>query len=88
METNFYFGILYSSYQGYRDQGINRVAWVPTLKYRQKVKVKSLSRVRLFGTPCTVAYQGPPSMEFSRQEYWSGMPLPSYYKAKDIKKFL
>ena len=42
-----------------------------------KVKVKSLSRVRLFATPWTVAYQAPPSMEFSRQEYWSGLPFPS-----------
>ena len=40
-------------------------------------KVKSLSRVRLFVTPWTVAHQAPPSMEFSRQEYWSGLPLPS-----------
>ena len=37
-----------------------------------KVKVKSLSCVRLFATPGTVAYKFPPSMEFSRQEYWSG----------------
>ena len=42
-----------------------------------KVKVKSLSCVRLFGTPWTAAYQAPPSMGFSRQEYWSGVPLPS-----------
>ena len=42
-----------------------------------KVKVKSLSRVRLFATPWTAAYQAPPSMGFSRQEYWSGLPLPS-----------
>ena len=42
-----------------------------------KVKVKLLSRVRLFATPWTVVYQGPPSMEFSRQEYWSGLPFPS-----------
>ena len=42
-----------------------------------KVKVKSLSRVRLFETPWTAAYQAPPSMGFSRQEYWSGVPLPS-----------
>ena len=42
-----------------------------------KVKVKSLSRVRLFVTPRTVAYQAPPSTEFSRQEYWSGLPFPS-----------
>ena len=42
-----------------------------------KVKMKSLSRVRLFTTPGTAAYQAPPSMGFSRQEYWSGVPLPS-----------
>ena len=42
-----------------------------------KVKVKSLSRVRLFGTPWTVAYEAPLSMGFSRQEYWSGLPFPS-----------
>ena len=42
-----------------------------------KVKVKSLSHVRLFVTPWTVAHQPPPSMEFSRQEYWSGLPFPS-----------
>ena len=41
------------------------------------LKVKSLSRVRLFVTPWTVAYQAPPSMGFSRQEYWSGVPFPS-----------
>ena len=39
--------------------------------------VKSLSCVQLFATPWTVAYQGPPSMGFSRQEYWSGLPFPS-----------
>ena len=42
-----------------------------------KVKVKSLSRVRLFVTTWTVAYQTPPSMGFSRQECWSGLPFPS-----------
>ena len=42
-----------------------------------KVKVKSLSRVQLFATPLTVAYQAPPFMEFSRQECWSGLPFPS-----------
>ena len=41
------------------------------------MKVKSLSRVRLFATPWTVAYQAPPSMGFSRQEYWSELPFPS-----------
>ena len=39
--------------------------------------MKSLSRVQLFETPWTIAYQAPPSMEFSRQEYWSGLPFPS-----------
>ena len=42
-----------------------------------KVKVKSLSYVRLFAIPQIVAYQAPPSMAFSRQEYWSGLPFPS-----------
>ena len=42
-----------------------------------KVKVKSPSRVRLLATPWTVAYQAPLSMGFARQEYWSGVPLPS-----------
>ena len=41
------------------------------------MKVKSLSRVLLFGTPWSSAYQAPLSMGFSRQEYWSGVPLPS-----------
>ena len=41
------------------------------------VKVKSLSRVRLSATPWTVAYQAPPSVGFSRQECWSGLPFPS-----------
>ena len=41
------------------------------------VKVKSLSRVRLLATPWTAAYQAPPSMGFSRQEHWSGLPFPS-----------
>ena len=45
--------------------------------WKWKVKVKSLSRVRLLATPWTAAYQAPPSMGFSRQEYWSGVSLPS-----------
>ena len=45
--------------------------------WRTMVKVKSLSCVQLFGTPWTVAYQAPPSMGFSRQEYWSGLLFPS-----------
>ena len=45
--------------------------------WKWKVKVKSLGHVRLLATPRTAAYQAPASMGFSRQEYWSGVPLPS-----------
>ena len=45
--------------------------------WKWKVKVKWPSHVRLLATPWTGAYQAPPSMGFSRQEYWSGLPLPS-----------
>ena len=45
--------------------------------WKWKKKVKSLSRVRLLATPWTAAHQAPPSMGFSRQEYWSGLLLPS-----------
>ena len=47
-----------------------------------KGKVKLLSRVRLLATPRTAAYQAPVSMGFSRQEYWSGVPLPSLLEAE------
>ena len=51
--------------------------------------MKSLSRVRLVVTPWTAAHQAPPSMEFSRQEYWSGVPLPSLKNNKlMIAKYL
>ena len=46
-------------------------------KFYVLCEVKSLSRVRLFVTPWTVAYQAPQSVEFSRQENWSGLPFPS-----------
>ena len=49
--------------------------------WKWKVKGKSLSRVWVLATPWTAAYQAPPSMGFSRQEYWSGVPLPSPAKA-------
>ena len=49
--------------------------------WRWKVKGKSLSRVWLFATPWTAAHQAPPSMGFSRQEYWSGLPSPSPLEA-------
>ena len=54
--------------------------WVATSfsnAWKWKVKVKSLSHVRLLVTPWTVAYQASLSMGFSRQEYWSGVPFPS-----------
>ena len=44
--------------------------------WKWNVKVKSFSRVQLLVTPWTAAYEAPPSMGFSRQEYWSGVPLP------------
>ena len=50
-----------------------------TNAWKWKVKVKSLSRIQLLGTPWTAAYQAPLSIGFSRQEYWSGVPLPSPY---------
>ena len=56
------------------------LAWVAisfSNTWKWKVKVKLLSRVRLSATPWTAAYQAPPSMGFSRQEYWSEVPLPS-----------
>ena len=56
--------------------------------WKWKVKVKSPSRVRLLATPWTAAHQAPLSMGFSRQEYWSGVPLPSSAATQDIKQSL
>ena len=53
------------------------IAQVGVKLRRRKVKVKSLSCGLLFATPWTVAYQAPPSMGFSRQKYWSGLPFPT-----------
>ena len=50
--------------------------WV-AISFSKCVKVKSLSRIRPSATPWTAAFQAPPSIGFSRQEYWSGVPLPS-----------
>ena len=52
--------------------------------WKWKVKVKSLSRVRLLTTPWTAAYQAPLSMGFSRQDYWSGLPFPSSEDLPDL----
>ena len=58
--------------------------------WKWKVKVKSLSRVQPSVTPWTAAHQAPPSMGFSRQEYWSGVPLPSPQQGSgdDLQMFL
>ena len=47
--------------------------------------MKSLSRVQLLATPWTAAHQAPPSMGFSKQEYWSGVPLPPVFKKKKLR---
>ena len=64
------------------------ISFSPAWKW--KVKVKSLSRVRPSATPWTAAYQASPSMGFSKQEYWSGVPLPSssYVTREIIYKIL
>ena len=58
--------------------------------WKWKLKVKSLSHVRPLVTPWTAAYQVPPPMGFSRQEYWSGVPLPSqvYLPTYHLSSFL
>ena len=56
--------------------------------WKWKVKVKSLSCIRLFMTPRTVAYQAPLSMGFTKQEYWSGVPLPSLHDTLRLCKYL
>ena len=53
------------------------LVYIKEITNKETKKVKSLSCVRLFAIPWTVAYQAPPSMGFSRQEYWSGLPFPS-----------
>ena len=51
--------------------------------------MKLLSRVRLVATPWTAAHQAPPSMGFSRQEYWNGLPLPSpHFSTVFVKKYI
>ena len=59
-------------------QGLRLIfSFLESPKDSRLYKVKLLNRVRLFVTPWMVAYQAPPSIEFSRQEYWSGLPFPS-----------
>ena len=59
---------------------LERVAISFSNAWKWKVKVKSLSRVQLLAIPWTAAYQAPPSMGLPKQEYWSGLPLPSPIK--------
>ena len=56
--------------------------------WKWKVKVKSLSRVQHLATPWTAAYQALPSMGFSRQKYWSGVPLPSLFWSLERLNYL
>ena len=68
---------------------VRTLEWVASSSsnaWKWKVKVKSLSRVRLVATPWTAAYQAPRSMGFSRQEYWSGVQLPSPQSRSGIQK--
>ena len=66
----------YIYYCGQESLRRNAVALLVHKRVKNAIKkVKSLRRVRLFATPWTVAYQAPPSMGFSRQEYWSGLPF-------------
>ena len=57
-----------------------------SIAWKWKVIVKSLSQFRLLATPWAAAHQAPPSMGFSRQEYWSGVPSPSPYSTMDYCK--
>ena len=63
---------------------LERVAISFSNAWKWKVKVKLLSRVQLLATPWTAAYQALPPMGFSRQEYWSGVPVPSPWKRIDV----
>ena len=70
------FRLLLTEHQ--RPQGLLTAAWVSHGSWRLKFNIKvPADLVRLFATPWTAAYQAPQSMGFSRQEYWSGLPLPS-----------
>ena len=59
--------------------GAIAVKYICSCMYMCTCVLCHFSHVQLFVTPCTAAYQAPPSMGFSRQEYWSGVPLPSLY---------
>ena len=96
LSSKSYLSILHprdGSPPGSPDPGIlhaRTVEWVAisfSNTWKWKVKVNSLSRVRLQATPWTAAYQAPPSMGFSRQESWSGVPLPSPFSPKGWREW-
>ena len=73
------------------DSAGRTLEWVASFfsnAWKWKVKVESFSCVWLLVTPWTAAYQAPPSMGFSRQEYWSGLPLPSLEIPAELFKSL
>ena len=70
-------GILQARILEWKKKKKRILEWVAISFSKAWVKVKSLSRVWLLATPWTAAYQAPPSMGFSRQQYWSGLPWPS-----------
>ena len=81
-EFSFFLSFFVFCLSGATSQEMNPIILHITNIQRRKyeslsMKVKSLSHVRLFATPWTVAYQAPLSMGFSRHQYWSGLPFPS-----------
>ena len=85
LDSKFFYVIEKSSLKFFGKKNIGKkdvnftvlVLKVSVYQFYSQSELKSLSSVRLFATPWTVAYQAPPSMGFSRQGYWSGVPLPS-----------
>ena len=65
-----------------KNTGVGSHFLLQCMKVKSEV-AQSLSRVQCLATPWTAAYQAPPSMGFSRQEYWNGVPLPSPTPARD-----
>ena len=61
----------------YPPTSVSQLIYFMLISHIHKVKVKSISRVHLFVTPWTIAYQVPLPLGFSRQEYWIGLPFPS-----------
>ena len=75
----------YIYYCGQKSLRRNGVALIDNKKSKMRLLLSHFSRVRLFATPWTAAYQAPPSMGFSRQKYWSGVPLPSLILGCNLK---